>query len=72
MNADVFHATIEYYKKMRHISSNEKLRKHTTVGSNVTFGKYMRDPELMPLGVFEQIMDSLNVPKEDRFKVLND
>lgn len=72
MNADVFQATIEYYKKMRHINSNEKLRKHTTVGSNVTFGKYMRDPELMPIGVFEQIMDSLNVPKEDRFKVLND
>lgn len=71
MNADVFHATIAYYKKMRHISSNESLRRHTTVGSNVTFNKYMREPELMPIGVFEQIMKSLNVPKEERNKFFN-
>ena len=72
MNADVFQATIEYYKKLRHINSNEKLRQHTTVGSNVTFGKYMKDPEKMPIGVFEQIMDSLNVPKSDRFNSFKD
>lgn len=72
MNADVFQATIKYYMTVRHITTNEKLRKHTTVGSNTTFGKYLKDPELMPIGVFEQIMNSLNVPKEDRFKLFND
>ena len=72
MNADVFQATIEYYKSLRHITTNEKLRKHTTVGSNATFGKYLKNPDLMPIGVFEQIMDSLNVPKADRFKSFDD
>ncbi len=70
MNADVFRATIEYYKKLRH-TTNQRLILRTTV-KKVTFYKYMKNPELMPIGVFEQIMDSLNVPKTDRFKSFED
>jgi hypothetical protein len=70
MDADVFHATIAYYKKLRH-TNNEKLRARTTLPRS-TFYYYMRDPSEMPLGAFEQIMDSLNVPKSDRFKCFED
>ena len=70
MNADVFRATIEYYKTLRH-TTNEKLRLRTTI-TRTMFYKYMKNPELMPIGAFEQIMDSLNVPKTERFKSFED
>lgn len=70
MDADVFQATIEYYKKLRH-TNNSKLISRTSV-QTTTFYKYLKNPELMPIGVFEQIMDSLNVPKVDRFKSFKD
>lgn len=67
MNADQFRATTKEYMELRHIRTLEQLRKHTTV-SNKTFLKWWHDPDLMPLGTWEQIMNSLNVPAEDRFK----
>jgi hypothetical protein len=70
MNAELFRGTINKYKELRHIRTQEDLRKHTTVGSNKTFGKYFADPELIPLGVFNQIMDCLNVPYEERWEIL--
>lgn len=70
MNADLFQATVAKYKKLRHIHTQEQLRKHTTVGSNKTFGKYFQDPDLMPMGVWEQIMKTLNVPADERWQML--
>lgn len=70
MNADLFRATTKKYMELRHVRNQEQLRKHTTVGSNKTFVKYFADPELIPLGVFEQIMDSLSVPYEERWEIL--
>ena len=69
MNADLFRATTKKYMELRHVHNREKLRAHTTVGSSTTFRKYWYDPESMPLGVWEQIMDSLNVTTEDRLEI---
>lgn len=70
MKADLFRATTKKYMELRHIRTKEQLRAHTTVGSNKTFLKYFQDPELMPLGVFLQIMNSLNVPEGERIDIL--
>lgn len=70
MNADLFRGTVKSYMEQRHIRTKEQLREHTTVGSSTTFRKYWNEPELMPMGVWLQIMDSLNVPFEDRCKIL--
>lgn len=70
MNEDVFRALIKYYMELRHIRTLEALRTHTTVGSNTTFLKYWKSPELFPMGVVVQILDALNVPYEERNKLL--
>ena len=70
MNADIFRSVCRQYMELRHIKTREQLRVHTTCGSNKTFGKYWKDPELIPLGVFNQIMDCLNVPYEERWEIL--
>ena len=70
MNAELFRGTINKYREIRHIRTQEDLRKHTTVGSSTTFRKYLADPELIPIGVFNQIMDSLKVPYEERWEIL--
>ena len=70
MNADLFLATVAKYKKLRHLYTQEQLRKHTTCGSSTTFRKYFQDPERMPMGIWLQIMTSLNVPYEERFQML--
>lgn len=69
MNAELFRATTKKYMELRHINTREKLRSHTTCGSNKTFLKYWNQPDLMPVGIWEQIMDSLNVPKEERIEI---
>lgn len=70
MNADLFRATTKKYMELRHINTQEKLRAHTTCGSSTTFRKYWNDPDLMPMGMWEQIMTSLNVPQEEQFEIL--
>lgn len=70
MNAALFRATTKKYMELRHINTQEKLRAHTTCGSSTTFRKYWNDPDLMPMGIWEQIMNSLNVPQEERFDTL--
>lgn len=70
MNADLFRATTKKYMELRHINTQEKLRAHTTCGSSTTFRKYWNDPDLMPMGIWLQIMDSLNVPYEERWEIL--
>ena len=69
MNTDLFRATTKKYMELRHIRTREQLRAHTTVGSHNTFKKWWDDPELMPMGVFEQIMTCLNVPREEQFEI---
>jgi phage-related protein len=68
MNGDLFRATTRKYMELRHIRTLEQLRAHTTV-SNKTFLKFWHNPDLMPLGIWEQIMDSLNVTTEDRLEI---
>jgi hypothetical protein len=70
MKADLFRATAKKYMELRHITTKEKLRAHTTCGSSTTFRKYWNDPDLMPMGIWEQIMTSLNVPYEEQFEIL--
>lgn len=69
MDTDLFRATTKKYMELRHIRTREQLRSHTTVGSHNTFKKWWDDPELMPMGVFEQIMTCLNVPREEQFEI---
>lgn len=71
MNGDLFRGTILKYMVLRHVKNKEQLRQHTTVGSNTTFLKYLNNPELMPIGVFIQVMKALNVPKEEQLEILN-
>lgn len=71
MNADRFKATASYYMTLRHINK-EQLRQRTTVGSKSTFVKYFNEPDLMPIGVFNQIMKALNVPLEQQFELLRE
>lgn len=70
MNGDQFRATTKKYMELRHIRTQEQLRAHTTVGSHNTFKKFWEDPGRMPLEVFLQIMDCLNVPEGERFEIL--
>ena len=69
MNTELFRATTKKYMELRHIRTQEQLRLHTSVGSHNTFKKWWDDPELMPLGVFEQIMNCLNVPREEKLEI---
>ena len=69
MNADLFRATCEKYKSLRHIRTQEQLRQHTTL-SNKTFLKNWHSPERFTLEQFEQIMNALNVPYEERWEIL--
>lgn len=71
MNADLFRGTVLKYKEMRHIRGGfEGLRQKTTIGSSTTFRKYWRDPELIPIGDYFQLMKALNVPQEEQFDIL--
>ena len=70
MNADLFRATTKKYMMLRHIDSREKLRAHTTCGSSTTFRKYWNEPDLMPMGMWEQIMTALKVPMEERIEII--
>jgi len=70
MDAQLFQGTVEKYMKIRHIRTKEQLRSHTTCGSNKTFGKYLNNPELMPIGIYEEIMRALNVPKDEKHSIL--
>lgn len=70
MNRDQFKATIDYYKRIRHIKDNKALYAHTTCGSIATFNRRMAKPEGMELELFCEIMNALNVPMEERIEIL--
>lgn len=69
MNGDDFRALIRKYMELRHIRTLEDLRKHTTI-SVATFSKYWNNPELFPWGQIVSMLDALNVPYDDRLKLL--
>lgn len=69
MKANIFRSVCRQYMELRHIKTREQLRVHTTCGSNKTFGKYWKDPELMPIGMYLQIMSALNVPFEEQMQI---
>ena len=66
MNTQEFKGTVDKYRKIRGIRTQEQLRHHTSVGSNTTFSKYLKYPDQMPVYVMEQIFQALNVPREER------
>lgn len=70
MKAEDFEGCVAKYMKKRHITTKEQLRAHTTVGSSTTFRKYFKEPDLIPIGVFNQIMTALKVPSEERYELL--
>lgn len=72
MRTENLKGTLRHYMELRHIRSFEQLRTHTSVGSNTTFLKYLKYPDLMPLGVFFQLMKSLNVPMDEQMKLLRE
>lgn len=70
MDAELFRATVAKYKTLRHITTLEQLRMRTTCGSSTTFRKWMRDPELIPIGEWENLMNGLKVPTAERLEIL--
>ena len=70
MNEDLFRATCKYYMELRHINTREQLREHTSCRSHTTFRKYWNNPTLIPIGVWEDIMVALKVPREEQIEIL--
>lgn len=68
---ELFEAECRKYMKLRHMSSLEELRSHTTVGSNTTFLKYFDDPETMPLGKMAEVLAALKMPKDTRVEIIS-
>lgn len=67
----IFEAEIRKNMKLRRLNSLEDVRKLTTIGSNGTFLRYMDDPELIPVGKMAEIMAAVNMPKDDRLRILS-
>lgn len=66
----IFESELSKYMKLRDITSKEKLRGLTTVGSHGTIIKYFDDPELIPMGKMNEIMTALRIPKEERVRIV--
>lgn len=62
----IFEAELRKNMKLRHMESLEDVRKLTSIGSNVTFLKYIDDPELIPMGKMGEILEAVKMPKDDR------
>lgn len=67
----IFEAELSKYMKLRNISSKEKLRLLTSVGSHATIINYFDNPELIPLGKLGEIMQALRIPKDERTRIIN-
>lgn len=66
----IFESELSKYMKLRDITSKEKLRGLTTIGSHGTVIKYFDDPELIPMGKMQEIMSALRIPKEERVRIV--
>ena len=66
----IFESELSKYMKLRDITSKEKLRGLTTVGSHGTIIKYFDDPELIPVGKLGEMFKALRIPKEDRQRII--
>lgn len=67
----IFEAELARYMKLRNISSKEKLRSLTTIGSHATIIKFFDNPELIPMGKMSEIMVALRIPKDERVRIIN-
>lgn len=67
---ELFEAECRKYMKLRHMTSLEELRSHTSVGSNVTFLKYFDDPECMPVGKLMEVLTALKMPKDIKMDIM--
>lgn len=67
----IFESEISRYMKLRGITSKEKLRSLTTIGSHGTIINYFDNPELIPIGKMSEIMQALRIPKEERSRIIN-
>ena len=63
---EIFESEVLKYRKLRHMSTWEEVRRLTTIGSKNTLGKYLKNPEHMPIGYLIEIMDALKIPEEKR------
>lgn len=63
---EIFESELLKYRKLRHMSTWEDVRKLTTIGSKNTLAKYIKDPEHMPIGSLIEIMEALKIPEETR------
>lgn len=66
---EIFEGELLKYRKLRHMKTWEEVRTLTTIGSKNTLGRYLKDPERMPIGSLIEIMEALKIPEEQR-KVL--
>ena len=66
----IFESELSKYMKLRNITSKEKLRVLTSVGSHETMIRYFKDPELIPIGKMIEIMSALKIPKEERMNII--
>ncbi len=66
----IFESELSRYMKLRNITSKEKLRSLTTVGSHQTIINYFDDPEKIPMGKLNEIMSALRIPKEERVRIV--
>lgn len=66
----IFESELSKYMKLRGISSKEKLRSLTTIGSHQTIINYFDDPEKIPMGKMQEIMSTLRVPKEEQIRIV--
>lgn len=57
----IFESEISRYMKLRGITSKEKLRSLTTIGSHGTIINYFDNPELIPMGKMSEIMQVLSL-----------
>lgn len=67
---ELFEAEMLRFRKIRHLRSWEDVRALTTIGSINTLGKYIKDPDLIPIGSLLEIFDALKVPADNRREIL--
>ena len=66
----IFESELSKYMTLRDLTSKDKLRGLTTVGSHGTIIQYFDDPELIPMGKMNEIMTALRIPKEERVRIV--
>lgn len=66
----IFESELAKYMKLRGITSKEKLRRLTTVGSHQTIVNYFDDPGKIPIEKMQEIMQVLKIPQEEKVRIV--